>query len=253
MIKNIINIGILLFFVNCNNQSNLKKEKVEMNNIKTYQEYILLKKWSLPSCKKNNSYKIEFLEDTIIYLYDGSKIEYECCIEGMDECLVHIFPIDKPFLEIQKTYSCNTKIVKSINFYLKNLKISSQLFNKEGAMLTNEQYLNSSTINYTYILKWAERKGFIDLKKNKILKGTDFKIYYLEFKDLSVDEQNEYFGDLTDSEKKLLFKYQRYWDFELINYNMVEGGYMQSYIFTDDGTFIKLLKQVPIVSNDNLE
>ena len=232
----------MIIFIACTNQSYLQKEIVRMNNFETY---IKQTKWSLPPCKKSGK--------NIVYLKDKSKVEYSCCDSNNEMSIENIFPKHHPFIEIQKTYYCDTKTLKSIYPSLKNLAIGSfKVFDKQGN-ITKEEQPKLGKLDYNSILKWANKEGFIDFKNAKILKGSDFDIEYYTFQEFpKAKVLKDLFSNtvLSESQQKELFSHKGFWIYKIENYSGYGGGEIHSYILSDGGIFITKGKIETVIPAD---
>ena len=130
-IRNIVLLSTLALFTACVDQNsiNIKKEKemreeatldISKMPLQTYEEYVQLKKFALvPYIEKQNAKK-----RGITYLNDGTKIEYS---HGKSEVSESVYHSKKPFVEVQKIYYLDNKVIQDYMEFIANLEIGKYL------------------------------------------------------------------------------------------------------------------------------
>ena len=215
---------------NTNHMAYPKKKDISMQ-IKTFDEYIKQTHFSIPVCQDDTEY------EGVSYLKDGSKIEYQCCSRGFPIIREDIYTPSHPFIDIIKTYYCDSKKLASISYEVGGLSIKKDTsYYQDGTIEKVKDYDSQlGKFGYKNILKWAESQGFLDLKKVKILKGLTFNIAYLDFEDHSRQEVKEYYTKLHVKAELLdeLISHEGYW-----TYHIVKKYHVRIFILSDSGVLV---------------
>ena len=243
-IKSIVLLSIFALFTACVDQNsiNVQKEK-EMREeatldisslpIQTYEEYIKLKKFVLEKYipKANKS------ATGIGYLADGTQIKYYFDSKDVAETITHN---KRPFIRVMRMYYPNSKTIKVDRTFISNLLIGkSIIYNKFGEIskvYDNDTEYRKKGLDYKKLLEGAEKQGFIDLKKGKMLKGDSFEIYVEDDSTPMSREEKEDFAKETGLSYSIIdnFIKDRYsWRFDIEYSDRTE-----MYNFTRDGIFV---------------
>jgi len=223
-------LGIFLFGCATSNNTNINKDTYM--EIKTFEEYMKQKKTSI---RANNS--------GIIYLSDGTKIEYMGCMNKDDSISESIYTNKFPFVKFRKDYYCENYMLELIGSSIGGLDIGKyREFDNNGKITREIDYKQQSNLPYTTILQSLEKLGYLDLKNVKIIKGTSqkFELNYSLKSNIDLEASREKIP------KELLNKFEQskgIWRYT-INIQQAHPTMLRSLVFDDiDGSLLYIYEQ----------
>jgi len=248
-VKVLPGIMSVLFFMACvDPKVTTEKKENKMNEEKTYvyydspiqnyEEYVASKKFVLPICDNNPKYT-----EKPIYLKDGTRIEYSCGGKMSSSFFENIFhDRKKPFKGVQKSYDKKTKqLIEILSFMGKGTapgKVGKQIeYDVTGEVINLIDYSKQQgKLGYRYMLEWADKEGYIDLERGKLLKGSRIELsgYHSPF---SIEENLRWYVDKfnpTEKQKKAYVKSNnKFWGISFVFKKCTV-----TYEFADDGTLL---------------
>lgn len=245
----------LAMFTACvdSNSINVKKEKemreeatldVSKMPFQSYDKYIDIKHFILGEYIKHSQVGVYTMnskegKNGLAYLKDGTKIKYNKHPDHIYESITK----KNSFIEFQKVYYPDTKILKVSAEVLPGLFIGKKLTYAQSGELTKvtdyDTEYRKKGLDYKKLLEGAAKQGFIDLKEGKVLKGNSFKVFIRERKKedrLWSREEKEEFAKETGLSYSTIDNFKKdkyYWRLDISYRDRTE-----MYNFTRDGVFV---------------
>lgn len=239
LVKIVMVIGFGLL-VGCNATKELKIPQGEVikMKIKTLEELLVSRELILP--EEQSKYK-----PGTWHLEDGTKIQFQWCTNKSSRYMSErIYSHKYPFVEFSKEYSCQTDKLLLFNKFIKNVSLGvTKVYNERGEITKKINY--GERLGYKNILKWAEERGYLNLKRIKVLEGRDFDMAYTEINSQTFDYlYKQYLREYKDEKlvKKLL-THKVLWTYTIL--------YMQEYrnfVFSEKGELLYDAGKKPIVT-----
>jgi len=237
MKKLLILIGLVLV-IGCNSTHKITIPKGSVVNmkIKTLEELLASRELVLP--EGETKYR-----DHIWYLADGTKVEFNRCINKEDSSMnERIYSFKYPFIELGKEYSCQTNKLLLFAQSIKNIPIEeTRFYNERGELIKKVNFKKRS--GYKNILAWAEEQGYLDLKRVKVLEGRDFDLDYHEIKPEYLEQfRKDFLREFKDEKvvEKLL-KHKVLWI-----YTILYKQEYRSFVFSKQGELLYSADKKPI-------
>ncbi|MGV6830895.1 MAG: hypothetical protein ACWA5P_04980 [bacterium] len=219
------------------NKMNEEKKYVYYDSpIQNYEEYVASPKFVLPICETNP-------KDNVVYLKDGTKIAYSCPNSYNLEFVERVYNGRKePFKEVYKRYDGKTKqLLKIASFMGKGAGIGHVGIHKEynqfGKVIKEVDYSKQQgKLGFRYMLEWADKEGYIDLERGKLLRGSQIHLDGYKFNG-SLEKSFETYIERenpTEKQKKAFLASGPYvWSMGFVFKNCTV-----TYEFAEDGTIL---------------
>jgi len=229
MKKLLILIGLgLLMGCNSTHKIAIPKGSVVNMKIKTLEELLSSRELVLPKGKIQD-------RDHVWYLVDGTKVEFHRCInKNARLSFENIYNLKYPFIQFYKSYSCKTQKLYVVSKSIKDVSLgTTKVYNKRGEISKKINY--GERLGYKNILKWAEKQGFINLRRAEILEGKDFELWYEEFKPNSYEENYRKYLEKYKNRNLIveMLKHKAFW-----TYTIYYENEFRKFILSDDGILI---------------
>jgi len=229
MKKLLILIGLVLV-IGCNSthKITIPKESVVNMKIKTLEELLSSRELVLP--KEQSKYK-----PGTWYLEDGTKIQFQWCTNKSSRYMgERIYSPKYPFVEFSKEYSCQTDKLLLFNKFIKDVSLgTTKVYNERGEITKKINY--GERLGYKNILAWAEKQGFINLRREEILEGKDFELWYEEFKPNTYEENYRKYLEKYKNRDLIIemLRHKAFW-----TYTIYYENEFRKFILSDDGVLI---------------
>jgi len=231
MKKLLIIIGLVLV-IGCNSTHKITIPKGSVVNmkIKTLEELLASRELVLP--EGETKYR-----NHIWYLADGTKVEfhgYKYINGDSSTTYENIYSNKYPFIQFYKSYSCKTQKLYVVSKSIKDVSLGvTKVYNERGEITKKINY--GERLGYKNILKWAEKQGFINLRRAEILEGKDFELWYEEFKPNSYEENYRKYLEKYKNRNLIveMLKHKAFW-----TYTIYYENEFRKFILSDDGILI---------------
>jgi len=237
MKKLLILIGLVLIMgCNSTHKITIPKGSVVNMKIKTLEELLASRELILP--KEQSKYK-----PGTWYLEDGTKIQFQWCTSKSSRYMSErIYSPKYPFVEFAKEYSCQTDKLLLFNKFIKDVSLGvTKIYNERGEITKKINY--GERLGYKNILKWADKRSYLDLKHIKVLEGRDFDLDYHEIKPEHLEQfRKDFLREFKDEkvvEKLLTHKV-------LWIYTILYKQEYRSFVFSKQGEFLYSADKKPI-------